>query len=187
MDSYEGGYKQNGYPSDWRQISLAIRTRAGNRCERCGIEHGEPHPDTGRNAIIQVAHLDQVKSNCAPDNLEALCHVCHGRHDARARRYGSAGTEEQRRRSRLIKGGIQAAKNDWKAFGKNKPRAWLIVRCFGGPTALAWFLREDGVPAEEIARWHVRDFIPLKYRATLIALAKKEDINLSDEDFVFPK
>lgn len=28
------------YPADWKAISLAIRTRAGNRCEACGVENG---------------------------------------------------------------------------------------------------------------------------------------------------
>lgn len=28
------------YPKDWDAISRAIRTRAGNRCEACGVENG---------------------------------------------------------------------------------------------------------------------------------------------------
>jgi len=29
------------YPKDWKAISAAIRERAGNRCEACGVPNGE--------------------------------------------------------------------------------------------------------------------------------------------------
>jgi hypothetical protein len=54
------------YPADWPQISAAIRDRAGDRCEACGVENG------------------------APDNLRAWCQRCHNAYDAPMRRAGIA-------------------------------------------------------------------------------------------------
>jgi hypothetical protein len=28
------------YPANWREISLAVRAEAGNRCEKCGVPNG---------------------------------------------------------------------------------------------------------------------------------------------------
>jgi 5-methylcytosine-specific restriction endonuclease McrA len=71
------------YPTDWRAISLAIRERAGWRCEFCGAVNGEPNPETGATVVLTVAHLDHNPQNCAPGNLRALCQACHLRYDAR--------------------------------------------------------------------------------------------------------
>lgn len=32
--------KRELYPENWEEISMAIRTRAGNKCERCGVVNG---------------------------------------------------------------------------------------------------------------------------------------------------
>ena len=80
-DTYLGGYSLQGYPKDWPDISKAIRSGSGDRCHRCGIVGGQVHPSTGRRAIIQVAHLDHDKANCAIGNLLAMCHVCHSAND----------------------------------------------------------------------------------------------------------
>jgi hypothetical protein len=29
------------YPADWKEISLRIRKRAGNKCEQCGLHNGD--------------------------------------------------------------------------------------------------------------------------------------------------
>lgn len=71
------------YPADWKQISLAARERAGNRCEgspefpECRAVNGEPHPDTGSRVVLTVAHLDHTPENCEPSNLRAWCQRCH--------------------------------------------------------------------------------------------------------------
>src|SRR5690349_3386084 len=31
----------NPYPKNWTKIAARIRDRAGNRCQRCGVGHGE--------------------------------------------------------------------------------------------------------------------------------------------------
>jgi len=76
------------YPKDWPEISRRIRFyRAGGQCERiingerCAARHGEPHPMTGSNVILTVAHLDHTPENCADDNLQAMCQRCHLRYD----------------------------------------------------------------------------------------------------------
>jgi len=71
------------YPKNWRQISEYIRfERAQNRCEKCGAENYEPHPVTGSKVILTVAHLDHTPENCDPENLMAMCQLCHLRYDA---------------------------------------------------------------------------------------------------------
>jgi 5-methylcytosine-specific restriction endonuclease McrA len=81
------------YPSNWREISLRIRTqRAAGRCEctgQCGLDHngrctalnGQAHPDTGSKVVLTVAHLDHTPENCADANLMAACQRCHLRYD----------------------------------------------------------------------------------------------------------
>ncbi|MGK4909513.1 hypothetical protein [Streptomyces albus] len=82
------------YPPDWPQISLAIKERAGWRCEctgecgrgthpgRCPNRHGEPAYGTGSTVCLTTAHLDHIPEHCDPDNLRAMCQGCHLHHDA---------------------------------------------------------------------------------------------------------
>lgn len=92
------------YPDDWKEISEYIRfERADNRCETCGAENGNSHPDTGSKVVLTVAHIRHDKSDCRynPDhydpkdpenNLVAECQRCHLWRDrklhARNRKYG---------------------------------------------------------------------------------------------------
>jgi 5-methylcytosine-specific restriction endonuclease McrA len=78
------------YPKDWKAISLSIRARAGNVCETegCGAVNGQPHPITGSNVVLTVAHLDHDPRNCDPSNLKAWCQRCHNRYDAPMRAAG---------------------------------------------------------------------------------------------------
>jgi 5-methylcytosine-specific restriction endonuclease McrA len=92
------------YPDDWEQVSLAIRARAGGRCEWPGCEarHGQPHPITGSHVILTVAHLNHEPMDCRPENLRALCQRCHLNYD-RPRHIMAA---RIRRRSRLACGDL---------------------------------------------------------------------------------
>ena len=71
------------YPKDWRQISVRIRERAGNRCEgtpdrpHCRAENRKPHPETGSMVILTVAHMDRALVDHSDGNLRALCQKCH--------------------------------------------------------------------------------------------------------------
>ena len=76
------------YPKDWKQISISIRERAGNKCENCGAENHKPHHITGSQVVLTVAHLDHTPENCAPENLRAWCQKCHNAYDAPMRRQG---------------------------------------------------------------------------------------------------
>lgn len=77
------------YPPNWKSISLAIRARAGNRCEGapgiyddCRAENARPHPVTGSRVILTVAHLNHDPRDCSDENLRALCQRCHLTYDA---------------------------------------------------------------------------------------------------------
>lgn len=75
------------YPKDWKQISIAIRDRAENRCEGspafpdCRAINGMPHPVTGSKVVLTVAHLDHTPENVSSDNLKAWCQRCHLNYD----------------------------------------------------------------------------------------------------------
>jgi hypothetical protein len=60
------------YPGDWPEIAERIKRDAGYCCEHCGRAH---NPEAGY--CLTVHHLDRDKSNCADDNLVALCQRCH--------------------------------------------------------------------------------------------------------------
>lgn len=85
------------YPKDWKRISLAIRERAGGRCEcegecglhrtnpgprRCEERNGQPAKWAKGKIVLTVAHLDHQPENCDPGNLKAMCQRCHLRYDA---------------------------------------------------------------------------------------------------------
>lgn len=70
------------YHPKWTLISRLIRfVRAGNKCEWCGAENYQPHPETGSKVVLTVAHLDHDKTNNRFHNLKALCQKCHLGHD----------------------------------------------------------------------------------------------------------
>ena len=81
------------YPPDWEAISSRIRfSRAQNRCEQCGAENYKPNPQTGKEVVLTVAHLNRDTTDNRDENLKALCQFCHLTHDradnARRKRYG---------------------------------------------------------------------------------------------------
>lgn len=61
------------YPKDWPAISRAIRDRAGNKCEDCGVENYSIRD--GSKIVLTVAHLDHAPENCEPENLKAWCQL----------------------------------------------------------------------------------------------------------------
>ncbi|MBE0428022.1 MAG: hypothetical protein IBX72_15450 [Nitrospirae bacterium] len=76
------------YPLNWKKIVKRIKERTGNKCEWCGAENYAPHPITGANVILTVAHLDHTPENCNDENLKALCQRCHNSYDAKERARG---------------------------------------------------------------------------------------------------
>ena len=75
------------YPTDWnRRRRFIIEYRAGNRCEWCGARNKEPHPETGKEVLITLAHVwDKRPEQASLLNLAALCGLCHNRWDAKDR------------------------------------------------------------------------------------------------------
>lgn len=74
------------YPPEWitGQIQQDIYSRAGWKCEHCGMifEPGSTQAKHARNAqgdpiILTVHHIDGDKGNCSWENLVALCQICH--------------------------------------------------------------------------------------------------------------
>lgn len=88
------------YPENWKdEIRPAILKRDNYKCRECRIKHRAyvvKNPDLtyseitlqqmvvfreqGKKAFrifLQVAHLDNVKSNVIPSNLISLCPPCH--------------------------------------------------------------------------------------------------------------
>jgi len=97
------------YPEDWEAIALRIKHEANWCCQQCQRpcrkpsesladflqrvkrwrQQRSPRPakfeEAPRRYLLTVAHLDQRPSNQAPDNLKALCTVCHLQFDSRFR------------------------------------------------------------------------------------------------------
>ena len=80
------------YPPDWTAISRRIRERSGGQCEckgecrrhtgRCRALNRQPHPRTGSEVVLTVAHLNHQPQDCRPENLRAFCQACHLSYDA---------------------------------------------------------------------------------------------------------
>jgi hypothetical protein len=93
------------YPTDWKAISLRIRTvRAAGRCEclgecgrgthtgRCPNVNGGTAYGTGSKVVLTVAHLNHTPEDCRDDNLRAMCQGCHLHYDRDHHRETAAAT-----------------------------------------------------------------------------------------------
>ena len=60
------------YPRHWRLVAALVKCRARWCCEHCGHQD-----DVATGHVLTVHHLDGDKSNCANENLVALCQACH--------------------------------------------------------------------------------------------------------------
>lgn len=106
-------FKKERYPTNWKQISLRIRSRAGGKCEFCGAENYKPHPITGARVVLTVAHLDHNPMNCdgmenvediesipllpiEKSNLRALCQRDHLIYDIEHHKKNSATTRHKK-------------------------------------------------------------------------------------------
>lgn len=76
---------ERGYPVNWSTIAREVKQRAGWRCELVGCRHAHD-PLSGYS--LTVHHRDGDPSNCAPENLRALCQRCHLQAKARLLKYG---------------------------------------------------------------------------------------------------
>lgn len=77
--------KDKRYSSDWMAIATNKKQAVGWVCERCGVQC--LRPGEGRNLSwdihekkrreLQVHHCDHNPANNAPENLMAVCSICH--------------------------------------------------------------------------------------------------------------
>lgn len=97
---------KNQYPENWAdQIRPSILTRDGYRCTTCGVKHRQRQASSIANVwfniatnemewyvsngfkvktiYLQVAHIDNNKSNCDPSNLIVKCPIHHLQMDSR--------------------------------------------------------------------------------------------------------
>jgi hypothetical protein len=79
------------YPENWKEISKAVKDRAGWKCEACGIKHhtmrlnakGKPFREFMTTAHLGVTLADgspgdpRDKSDNRPENLACYCTRCH--------------------------------------------------------------------------------------------------------------
>lgn len=80
------------YPKDWKEITTAIRARAGNQCEctgECGLHpgkrceelNGHPAKWAKGKVVLTTAHLDHTPETRDESKLKAMCQRCHLRFD----------------------------------------------------------------------------------------------------------
>ncbi len=92
------------YPENWNdEIRPRILSRDKFKCQDCGIKHRsyvlvdshcnrtiidkqehDEYKTYGANTyrvFLQVAHKDNIKSNCIDSNLVSLCPTCHNKMD----------------------------------------------------------------------------------------------------------
>jgi len=111
------------YPPDWQERRTCILKRAGNRCERCGVENGAVgvRDKNGRwhtteeiadgslycdyfeyrliRIVLTIAHLDHDEDNweVSDDRLQALCQRCHLRLDHKQHVHKAVLTRDRKR------------------------------------------------------------------------------------------
>ena len=122
------------YPKNWKEIRARILMRANNKCEFCQVKNhdmgyrkkdgtfvslvnqvdmndssytrAELYGWKIINIVLTIAHIhDMNPSNCADDNLKALCQRCHNKHDAKFR-------SENRKRNKINANNMAGNTND---------------------------------------------------------------------------
>lgn len=96
------------YPADWRDIATRVKVACRWRCEACDHPHA---PLLGR--ALTVHHLDFDPRHNWPENLAALCQVCHMRIHAHEDRYDPNATIIPPRSRVLWVGAVDSAWRDW--------------------------------------------------------------------------
>lgn len=59
------------YPFNWKEISYKIRAERGWKCEKCGLDCSK------HQYMLDLHHINGIKSDCSYSNLIALCRNCH--------------------------------------------------------------------------------------------------------------
>jgi hypothetical protein len=59
------------YPVNWKEISYVYKNCVKWECERCGVDLSNFH------GLLETHHKNGRKNDCRPENLIALCRLCH--------------------------------------------------------------------------------------------------------------
>lgn len=104
-----------GYPANWKEISDAVKERAGYQCEwtdvdgtRCERKHHEPIPgskNTYAQTVLTVAHLNHMPGDCSMSNLRAWCQAHHLRYDAQMHAKHAKETRLRKEREEALEAG----------------------------------------------------------------------------------
>jgi hypothetical protein len=88
----------------WFAARIAVRKRAGDRCEHCNASNGTTAMlRSSRRRLHRVeiqcgcAHLNGAAGDDRPDNLAWLCRGCHLRHDREFHKLTRAGRKDAAR------------------------------------------------------------------------------------------
>ena len=92
-----------GFSERCECTGLCGHAHPGGRCQ--ALNH-HPHPDTGSETVLTIAHLDQDPGNSDRDNLLAACQRCHNAIDAPYRRKNAAETKAKWRAENLAIGDL---------------------------------------------------------------------------------
>lgn len=95
------------YPSNWKELSLQCKERAGWKCEQCGIAEGTSRQSLAKRwygVRLTAAHLDHDPEN-AHARLAALCEVCHLRYDGAMHGLHRHQTVQKRKHQKYIEAG----------------------------------------------------------------------------------
>ncbi|CAD5984941.1 HNH endonuclease [Planktothrix tepida] len=116
----------NRYPKNWRAIALQVKEAADWTCQNCDRPCRHPGEtwdelekrvennwevyveiDTKEFGVVEVSkfnrftltvsHLNHNPMDCRPENLRALCSVCHLKYDARHHARSRSGNKLRRR------------------------------------------------------------------------------------------
>ena len=63
--------RSSGYAKDWSEHSKRVREKAGYQCEDCGVNM------INHKRLLHTHHRSGVKSSTDPNDLVALCAICH--------------------------------------------------------------------------------------------------------------
>lgn len=76
--------EKHRYPVDWKRIATEKKESVGWVCEVCGKQCRKPgEPFDTHKRTLTVAHLNHTPEDCRPENLKAMCAVCHLQYDAK--------------------------------------------------------------------------------------------------------
>ena len=67
--------KSTGYPKNWAARSEAFRRMRGYKCHACGVCCAKQE----HHRLLDVHHINGVKSDCKDNNLRCLCKECHAK------------------------------------------------------------------------------------------------------------